>query len=74
MKTMEYYASVLQDGHLSLPEDAELKPGQLVRVIILTDEEEELALRADFIEDLKKAKEEDLKGEGISLEDYERKL
>ncbi len=74
MKTMEYYARVLQDGHLSVPEDARLVPGELVRVIILTDEEEELTLREDFISELKKAREEDLKGEGISLADYESKL
>ncbi len=75
MKTMEYYARVLQDGHLSVPEDAKLTPGELVRVIILSDEEEEgLALREDFIGELKKAREEDGKGEGISLADYERRL
>ncbi len=71
MKTTEYYATVLQDGHLSVPEDVDLTPGELVRVIILSDnEEEELALREDFIKEMKKAKEEDSKGKGLSLEEY----
>jgi MOSC domain-containing protein YiiM len=75
MKTTEYYAKVLQDGHLSVPDDLELTPGELVRVIILPDnEEEELALREDFIKELKKAKEEDSRGEGLSLEEYEKRL
>ncbi len=74
MKTMEYYARVLQDGHLSVPEDAELTPGELVRVIILADnEEEKLALRDDFINEMKKAQAEDLQGEGITLEAYARR-
>ncbi len=66
MKIMEYYAKVLQDGHLSVPEDADLTPGELIRVIILNDEEEGLTLREEFIGDLKKAREEDLKGEGVN--------
>ncbi len=47
-------------------------PGELVRVIILADnEEEKRALRDDFISEMKKAQEEDLKGEGITLEHFE---
>ncbi len=50
MKTMEYYAKVLQDGHLCVPREAGLSPGELVRVIILSDEEEyELSLKEEFI-------------------------
>ena len=74
MRTMEYYARVLADGHLSVPEDAELMPGELVRVIILNDnEEDKLALRDDFISELKNAQAEDLKGKGISLEAYAKR-
>jgi len=71
---MEYYARVLADGHLSVPEDAGLMPGELVRVIILSDnEEEKLAIRDDFISEMKKAKAEDSKGEGITLEAYAKR-
>ncbi|MBI5787756.1 MAG: hypothetical protein HZA78_02725 [Candidatus Schekmanbacteria bacterium] len=74
MKTMEYYAKVLNDGHLSVPEDAELTPGELVRVIILLDDEDGLVLKENFVNELKKAQEEDMQGQGITLEEYARKI
>lgn len=42
MKAYEYYADVLTDGHLSLPEELKdkLKPASKVRVMLLLDDEE----------------------------------
>ncbi|HZX36450.1 MAG TPA: hypothetical protein VFF54_08200 [Thermodesulfobacteriota bacterium] len=42
MKTYEYYAKLLEDGHLSIPSELKgrLKPDSTVRVLILMDEEE----------------------------------
>ena len=40
MKAYEYYADVLTDGHLSIPEDLKdkLKPESKVRVMLLLDD------------------------------------
>ena len=42
MKAYEYYAEVLSDGHLSIPEDLKdkLKPESKVRVMLLLDDED----------------------------------
>lgn len=42
MKAYEYYADVLSDGHLSIPEDLKdkLKPESKVRVMLLLDDED----------------------------------
>lgn len=42
MKAYEYYADVLTDGHLSIPEDlkGKLKPESKVRVMLLLDDED----------------------------------
>lgn len=42
MQAYEYYAEVLQDGHLSVPEElkARLKPESKVRVMLLLNDEE----------------------------------
>ncbi|MDN3513315.1 MAG: hypothetical protein NG747_02815 [Candidatus Brocadia sp.] len=41
MKAYEYYANVLTDGHLSIPEDLKdkLKPESKVRAMLLLDED-----------------------------------
>ncbi len=43
MKAYEYYADVLTDGHLSIPEDLKdkLKSESKVRVMLLLDEDAE---------------------------------
>ncbi len=42
MKTYEYLAEVLSDGHLSIPKDLsdKLKPETKVRVMLLLDDED----------------------------------
>lgn len=42
MKAYEYYAEVLSDGHLSVPENLKekLKPDSKVRVMLLLEDEE----------------------------------
>jgi len=42
MQAFEYYAEVLQDGHLSIPEELKvrLKPDSKVRVMLLLNDEE----------------------------------
>ena len=42
MKAYEYYAEVLSDGHLSIPDDLKdkLKPDSKIRVMILLDDED----------------------------------
>ena len=42
MKSYEYYAQVLSDGHLSLPDELKdkLKPDSKVKVMLLLDEED----------------------------------
>lgn len=42
MKAYEYYAEVLSDGHLSIPEDLKdkLKPEAKIRVMLLFDDED----------------------------------
>ena len=42
MKAYEYYAEVLSDGHLSVPENlkGKLKPDSKVRVMLLFDDED----------------------------------
>ena len=42
MKTYEYYAEVLEDGHLSIPENMreKLKTETKIKVILMLDEEE----------------------------------
>jgi len=42
MKTVEYLAKILPDGHLSLPEELQdrLKPDGNVRVMLFLEEEE----------------------------------
>ncbi|HAP66773.1 MAG TPA: hypothetical protein DCQ99_02940 [Nitrospinae bacterium] len=41
MKAYEYYADVLSDGHLSIPENLKdkLKPDSKVRIMLLLDDE-----------------------------------
>ena len=41
MKASEYYADVLSDGHLSIPENLKdkLKPDSKVRIMLLLDDE-----------------------------------
>lgn len=41
MKAYEYYADVLSDGHLSIPEDLKdkLKPDSKVRIMLLLEDE-----------------------------------
>ena len=41
MKAYEYYAEVLADGHLSVPEDlkGKLKPDSRIRIMLLLDDE-----------------------------------
>ncbi len=41
MKAYEYYADVLSDGHLSIPENLKdkLKPDSKVRIMLLLEEE-----------------------------------
>lgn len=41
MKAYEYFAEVLSDGHLSIPEDLKekLKPDSKIRVMLLLDDE-----------------------------------
>ena len=42
MKAYEYYAEVLSDGHLSIPDDLKdkLKPDSKIRVMLLLDDED----------------------------------
>lgn len=42
MQAYEYYAEVLSDGHLSIPENLKdkLKPDSKVRVMVLIDDED----------------------------------
>lgn len=42
MQAYEYYAEVLSDGHLSIPENLKdkLKPDSKVRVMVLVDDED----------------------------------
>ena len=42
MKAYEYYAEVLSDGHLSVPENLKekLKPDSKIRVMLLLEDEE----------------------------------
>jgi len=44
MQAYEYYAEILQDGHLSIPDELRdrLKPDSKVRVMILLNDEETL--------------------------------
>jgi hypothetical protein len=44
MKTYKYYAEVLADGHLSIPEDLKdkLKPDSKIRVMLMLDDEDTL--------------------------------
>lgn len=44
MKTYKYYAKVLADGHLSIPEDLKdkLKPESKIRVMLMLDDEDTL--------------------------------
>jgi len=56
-----------------VPEDAINPRGNWCGVIILSDNEEELGLREGFIREMKKAKEEDTRGEGVSLEEVAKK-
>lgn len=44
MKPYEYYAEVLADGHLSIPEDLKdkLKPDSKIRVMLMLDDEDAL--------------------------------
>lgn len=44
MKTYKYYAEVLADGHLSIPEDLKdkLKPESKIRVMLMLDDEDTL--------------------------------
>ena len=42
MKAYEYYAEVLSDGHLSIPDELKdkLKPDSKIRVMLLLDDED----------------------------------
>jgi hypothetical protein len=42
MQAYEYYAEILQDGHLSIPDELKvrLKPDSKVRVMLLLNDEE----------------------------------
>jgi bifunctional DNA-binding transcriptional regulator/antitoxin component of YhaV-PrlF toxin-antitoxin module len=42
MKTYEYYAEILEDGHLSIPENIrdKLKTETKIKVILMSDDEE----------------------------------
>lgn len=42
MQAYEYYADILKDGHLSIPEELKnkLKPDSKVRIMLLLDDEE----------------------------------
>lgn len=44
MKAYEYYAKILPDGHLSIPENLKdmLKEDSKIRVMLLVDDEEQL--------------------------------
>lgn len=44
MKAYEYYAEILADGHLSIPDDLreKLKPASKVRVMLLLEDDDTL--------------------------------
>jgi hypothetical protein len=61
MKAYEYYADVLTDGHLSIPEDLKdkLKPESKVRVMLLLDDEDAVWNNFTMSQFLKGYSEED---------------
>ena len=61
MKAYEYYADVLTDGHLSIPEDLKdkLKSESKVRVMLLLDDEDAVWSNFTMSQFLKGYSEED---------------
>ena len=61
MKTYEYYAEVLADGHLSIPENLKdrLKSDSKIRVMLLIDDEDTMWQNFTITEFLKGYSEQD---------------
>jgi len=82
LRAIEYVSKVSADGKIQLParilEELKLKDEGLVKVIVMVEDEDEedrlWASNQEFIDEMLKARAEDLKGEGMSLKDFEKEL
>lgn len=61
MKAYEYFADILSDGHLSIPDDlkVKLKPDSKIRVMLLLDDEDTIWKRFTMSQFLKEYSEKD---------------
>ena len=82
MRAIEYVSKVSADGKIQLParilEELKLKDEGLVKVIVMVEDEDEedrlWASNQEFIDEMLKARAEDLKGEGIALKHFEKEF